>query len=221
MKIILFGAPGAGKGTLAGHIKKLLPNIVHISTGDLFRYNIRENTKIGIKAKQYIENGQLVPDEVVIDMVKDRFSQQDVKKHGFLLDGFPRTLNQAQKLAEITEIDMVLVIDVPRDELFKRILGRISCPKCNTIYNKFFKPPKVEDKCDKCGAQLSHRSDDTEDTLKVRLDTYERNAEPVLEYYKKKGIIRDVDGRRTMYLSKKQVKSMINVRKKPNNLQLL
>lgn len=211
MRLILFGAPGAGKGTLAAHIKRILPEIVHVSTGDLFRYNIRENTEIGKRAKQYIDEGKLVPDEIVIDMVKDRFSQEDVKKNGFMLDGFPRTLFQAQKLDEISEIDKVLLIDIPREELFKRILGRIQCPKCNKIYNKFNKPPKVENKCDDCGAELMYRSDDTEDTLNVRLDTYEKNANPVIEYYKKKGITKDVDGLHTMYMTEEQVKNILNI----------
>ncbi|MHA1728155.1 MAG: adenylate kinase [Promethearchaeota archaeon] len=213
MKIVLFGAPGAGKGTLAGKISKILPDIVHISTGDLFRYNIKEKTPIGKKAKEYIDAGKLVPDEVVIGMVEDRLSNEDVKKGGFMLDGFPRTINQTEKLTEIADIDKVIVIEVPRQVLLNRILGRISCSKCGRIYNKFNPKlnPKKEGICDDCGSELSHRSDDNEETLNQRIDTYEKNAGPVLEYYKKKGLIINVDGTKTMEMSDEKLKSVLDI----------
>lgn len=212
MKIVLFGAPGAGKGTLAGKIKKILPDIPHISTGDLFRYNVKNQTPIGKKAKEYMDAGKLVPDEVVIDMVEDRFTRDDVKKHGYLLDGFPRTLSQAEKLDEIAEVDYVLVVEVPRKELLERILGRISCPKCNEIYNKYSMPPMEEGICDKCGAELEHRSDDTEETLNARIDTYEANADPIIEFYKVKGLVKYVDGTRTMHITEDEIKSILEMK---------
>jgi len=212
MKIVLFGAPGAGKGTLAGKIKNILPNIPHISTGDLFRYNVKEKTPIGKKAKEYMDAGKLVPDEIVIGMVEERFAKKDVKKYGYLLDGFPRTLSQAEKLDEIAEVDYVLVLEVPRQELLNRILGRISCPKCNAIYNIFSMPPKKEGICDKCSAELEHRTDDTEETLNARIDTYEIYATPVIEFYQKKGLVKFVDGTRTMHLSEKEIKSLLEIK---------
>lgn len=211
MKIVLFGAPGAGKGTLAGHIKKVLPKIAHISTGDLFRYNIKEKTEIGRKAQEYIDAGKLVPDEVVIGMVKDRFSKEDVKKHGFMLDGFPRTLLQAQELDRITDVDLVLVINVARKIIHQRILGRISCPKCNKIYNIYNMPPKKDNICDVCGTELVHRSDDTEETLNARLDTYENNASPIIEYYKEKQIVKEIDGSDMVEMSEDEIKEILNL----------
>ena len=131
---VLFGAPGAGKGTLAGKIKNFSP-VVHISTGDLFRANIKGDTPIGKEAKSFIDSGRLVPDSVVIDMVKDRIAQDDVKQNGCMLDGFPRTLDQSKALSNIASLDVVVVIDIPKGDLKNRILGRYSCPKCGKIYN--------------------------------------------------------------------------------------
>ncbi|MCK4779812.1 MAG: nucleoside monophosphate kinase, partial [Candidatus Lokiarchaeota archaeon] len=179
-KLILFGPPGAGKGTFSGQIKRILPDITHISTGDIFRENLKNETPLGLKAKSYMDKGELVPDEVVIDMVRDRLNKEDAKKNGFILDGFPRTLPQAEALSNITEIDLLLLLQVSRDIIFKRILGRYGCKNCGEIYNKYTLPPKVEGKCDKCGAEIKfeQRSDDNEETLKNRLDTYEKNAKP-------------------------------------------
>ncbi|MHA1466778.1 MAG: adenylate kinase family protein, partial [Promethearchaeota archaeon] len=136
-KLVLFGPPGAGKGTFSWQIKKVLPNIAHISTGDIFRENLKNKTPLGIKAKGYMDKGELVPDEVVIDMVEDRLNQEDVKEHGFLLDGFPRTLAQTKALSKITDVDLLLLLEVGRNIIKKRILGRFSCPECGEIFNKY------------------------------------------------------------------------------------
>ena len=217
-KLVLFGPPGAGKGTLASYIKKVLPDIAHISTGDIFRENLKNETPLGLKAKGYMDKGELVPDDVVIDMVQDRLNQDDVKQHGFLLDGFPRTLAQAEALSTITEVDLLLLLEIGRDIITKRILGRFGCPECGEIYNKYTLQPKVqtgENKwtCDKCGAEIEfkQRSDDTEETLKNRLDAYEKNAKPVIEYYEKKGLVKKVDAENTLVLTEDDIKKIIGL----------
>ena len=217
-KLVLFGPPGAGKGTLASYIKKVLPDITHISTGDIFRENLKNETPLGLKAKGYMDKGELVPDDVVIDMVRDRLNQDDVKQHGFLLDGFPRTLAQAESLSEITEVDLLLLLELDRSIITKRILGRFGCPECGEIYNKYTLQPKVpmgenKWKCDKCGAEIEfkQRSDDTEETLKNRLDAYEKNAKPVIEYYEKKGLVKKVDAENTLDLTEDDIKKIIGL----------
>ncbi|MCK4480502.1 MAG: adenylate kinase [Candidatus Lokiarchaeota archaeon] len=212
-KIILFGPPGAGKGTFSGQIKKILPDITHISTGDIFRENLKNETPLGLKAKSYMDKGELVPDEVVIDMVRDRLNKEDAKKNGFILDGFPRTLPQAEALSNITEIDLLLLLQVSRDIIFKRILGRYGCKNCGEIYNKYTLPPKVEGKCDKCGAEIKfeQRSDDNEETLKNRLDTYEKNAKPVIKYYKKRGKLKKVDATDTLKYTNDDIKNIVEI----------
>ena len=217
-KLVLFGPPGSGKGTLASFIKKVLPDIAHISTGDIFRENLKNETPLGLKAKGYMDKGELVPDDVVIDMVRDRLNQQDVKDHGFLLDGFPRTLAQSEALSTITEVDMLLLLEIGRDIITKRILGRFGCPECGEIYNKYTLQPKVqkgENKwiCDKCGAEIEfiQRNDDTEETLKNRLDAYEKNAKPVIEYYEKKGLVKKVDAENTLPLTESDIKKIIGL----------
>ncbi|MFX0069623.1 MAG: adenylate kinase [Candidatus Hermodarchaeota archaeon] len=216
--LVLFGPPGAGKGTFSSQIKKVLPNIAHISTGDIFRENLKNETPLGLKAKGYMDKGELVPDDVVIDMVQDRLNQDDVKQYGFLLDGFPRTLAQAEALSKITEVDLLLLLEVSRNIIKKRILGRFSCPECGEIYNKYTLQPKVqkgENKwvCDKCGAEIefTQRSDDTEETLKNRLDAYEKNAKPVIKYYKKKKLLKKVDAENTLDLTKDDIKKIIGL----------
>ena len=211
---VLFGAPGAGKGTLAGKIKKFSP-VAHISTGDLFRYNIKEGTPIGKEAKSYIDAGKLVPDSVVIGMVKDRIALDDVKEHGFMLDGFPRTLDQAKALNEIAKLDVVVVLDIAKETLKNRILGRWSCPKCGEIYNIYNDElkPKVEGKCDKCeDTDLTHRSDDNEETFEKRWNTYLSQSEEVINYYDKtEGLVGKVDGTRTMSYTEAELRQVLKL----------
>ena len=212
-KIILGGPPGAGKGTFSGQIKKVLPNIVHISTGDIFRENLKNETPIGLKAKQFMDKGELVPDDVVIEMVRDRLKKDDVQNNGFILDGFPRTLSQAKALSEITSIDLFLLLEVGRDIITKRILGRYSCKSCGKIYNKYTLPPKKEGVCDKCGAEIKfeQRSDDNEETLKNRLDAYEKNTKPIIKHYKKKKLLKRINAENTLALTEDQIKEILEI----------
>ena len=214
--LILFGPPGAGKGTFSGQILKILPDIVHISTGDLFRYNLKNSTPIGLKAKEYMDKGALVPDEVVIEMVRDKLNTEEVKTNGYILDGFPRTLKQAEALSEMTEVDLLLLLEVSRDIIMKRILGRFGCKNCGSIYNKWTLPPKekIGDdkwKCDKCGTEIifEQRADDNEDTLNNRLDVYEENAKPLLEHYK--SITKSVDAENTLKMTDGDIKEVLDI----------
>lgn len=192
--IILLGPPASGKGTqatkLAAEVK--LP---HISTGDLFRENIGKNTELGKKAKSYMEAGKLVPDELVLDMLFERVSQPDCKR-GYVLDGFPRTIPQAEALDERLgdKVNLKVVnLQVTDDLLIKRTSGRRSCPECKEIYNIYFSPPEVEGKC-KCGHDLVQRDDDKPEVVKERLRVYKNQTEPLIEFYKKKGVLVDVNG---------------------------
>ncbi|NHJ22794.1 MAG: adenylate kinase [Candidatus Lokiarchaeota archaeon] len=213
VRVVLFGPPGSGKGTFSSQIKKVLPDIPHISTGDIFRENLKNETPLGIKAREYMDKGALVPDEITIDMVADRLSKDDVQHHGFILDGFPRTLNQTEALSKITDVDLFLLLDVSRDIITKRILGRYSCNECGEIYNKYTLPPKKEGVCDKCGAEIKfeQRSDDNEETLKNRLDAYEKNAKPIIKYYKKKKLMRKVNAENTLELTENDIKKILEV----------
>ena len=217
-RLVLFGPPGAGKGTFSGQIKEILPEIAHISTGDIFRENLKNETPLGLKAKSYMDKGELVPDDVTIDMVRDRLGREDVEQHGFILDGFPRNMTQAKALSEITQVDSFLLLEVSRVIITKRILGRFSCSQCNELYNKYTLPPKeqIEENkwtCDKCGAEIEfkQRSDDSEDTLKNRLDTYEKNAKPIIKYYKKMGKLKRVDATDTLSYSKEDIKKIVGI----------
>ncbi len=212
-KFILFGPPGSGKGTFSSQIKKILPNIIHISTGDIFRENLKNETPLGKKAKSYMDKGELVPDAVVIDMVHDRLNKDDVIKNGYILDGFPRTISQATALSDISEADLFLLLEVDRDIITKRILGRYSCKECGAIYNKYTLPPKNEGLCDKCGAAIKfeQRSDDNEETLKNRLDAYEKNAKPIIKYYKKKKLLKRINAENTLTLTEKEITNILEV----------
>ena len=197
MKIVLLGPPGAGKGTQAKSISNRY-SIPHISTGDIFRKNISENTPLGIEAKSYMYNGQLVPDEVTINMVKDRLQQDDFK-NGYLLDGFPRTVHQAEALDNfLTEreesIDTALLIEVPKEFILERMTGRRVCPSCGASYHIKFNPPTNDGKCDLCGSDVIQRKDDTEETVKERLDVYENQTQPLIDFYKNKKQLSVVDG---------------------------
>ncbi|WP_123054709.1 adenylate kinase [Clostridium sp. JN-1] len=197
MKIVLLGPPGAGKGTQAKLISEKY-SIPHISTGDIFRKNISEKTKLGVEAKRYMDNGQLVPDQVTIDIVKDRLSKNDCKE-GFLLDGFPRTVKQAEALDEFlnenhNKIDAALLIDVEEKFILERMTGRRVCPSCGASYHIRFNPPKVEGKCDACDSDLIQRKDDTEATVKERLDVYNQQTQPLVDYYKNQNALLKVEG---------------------------
>lgn len=194
MIILMMGAQGTGKGTVAGIISENT-GIVQLSTGDVFRKNIKEQTPLGVEANKYIVKGQLVPDEITVPMVTE-YLDSDLAKNGIILDGFPRTLNQAQKLDEILaergkKVDLVINLTTPRDEIIDRIMTRRVCPNCKTTYNIKLSPPKVEGICDKCGSKIIQREDDsTEEAVNQRLEIYETKTAPVLEYYKNKGILR-------------------------------
>ena len=190
--IILMGPPGAGKGTLAKQLKEAL-NLVHISTGDMFREAIKAQTELGLLAASYINKGDLVPDDVTIGLVKERLSQPDCEA-GFLLDGFPRTLPQAEALNEIAKsisrpIEAVINLDCDNDELVRRISGRRVCKNCGAPYHVVTMKPKVEGVCDLCGGPLFQRKDDNEEALKVRLEHYVSETKPLLDYYKKLGLL--------------------------------
>lgn len=196
MKIILLGPPGAGKGTQAKSISNRY-SIPHISTGDIFRKNMSENTPLGIEARRYIDKGQLVPDSVTIDMVKDRLQQDDCK-NGYLLDGFPRTVCQAESLQAFLqsrdeELDTALCIEVPKEFILERMTGRRVCPSCGASYHIKFNPP-VNGKCELCGTDVVQRKDDTEETVKERLDVYEEQTQPLIDFYKDKNLLSVVDG---------------------------
>jgi len=209
--ILIFGPPGAGKGTFSSQILKVFPEINHISTGDIFRENLKNQTPLGLKAKDYIDKGELVPDSLTNELVKDRLERNVGKS--WLLDGYPRNLKQAEFLDEITNVDLLLLLDVSREIITKRILGRYSCKECGEIYNKYTLPPKTEGICDKCGADIKfeQRSDDNEETLKNRLDTYEKNAKPIIKYYKKKKLLRKVNAENTLELTENDIRKMLEV----------
>ena len=202
MKIILLGPPGAGKGTQAKSISNRY-SIPHISTGDIFRNNISENTPLGIEAKSYMDKGQLVPDEVTINMVKDRLVQDDCKD-GYLLDGFPRTVSQAEALQEFLEqrgesLNTALLINVPNEFILERMTGRRVCPSCGASYHIKFNPP-ANGKCELCGTDIVQRKDDTAETVKERLDVYEKQTQPLIDYYSKNNLLSQVDGTKAINL---------------------
>ena len=192
MVVIMLGAPGTGKGTVANILTEKL-GIPQVSTGDIFRKHIKEGTELGKLADRYISKGQLVPDDVTIDLVKNRLKEADVQ-NGIILDGFPRTVKQAEALDNILEqeekmVDIVINLTTPEEEIIERIVNRRVCsnPDCKTIYNLVLNPPKQEGICDKCGHELIQRKDDNIDTVKSRLDNYFKVTSPLVEYYEKKG----------------------------------
>jgi adenylate kinase len=213
MNLILLGAPGAGKGTQAELIVSNY-GIPQISTGDMLRDAVARGTELGKKAKEYMDRGELVPDEVVIGIVKDRLSQKDCEK-GFILDGFPRTIKQAEALDEILKelgkkIDAVINVAVPEEEIVKRIVNRRTCKECKAVYHLIYNPPKEDNKCDKCGGELYQRDDDKEETVKERLRVYKSQTEPLIEYYGKKGIVYDVDGTKSIEGVFEEIKKVLD-----------
>ena len=197
MKIIMLGAPGAGKGTQAKMIAEKY-NIPHISTGDIFRANIKNGTELGKKAKSYMDKGQLVPDELTLDLIMDRFKEDDCK-NGYVLDGFPRTIPQAEALdaalkANGEKVDFAIDVDVPDENIVKRMGGRRACVNCGATYHIVYSPTKVEGKCDKCGEELIVRDDDKPETVLSRLEVYHNQTQPLIDYYNEQGILKTVDG---------------------------
>ncbi|NME95483.1 adenylate kinase [Clostridium cochlearium] len=197
MNIILLGPPGAGKGTQAKLISEKY-SIPHISTGVIFRKNISNKTPLGMEAKSYMDKGQLVPDELTIEIVKDRLSEEDCK-NGFLLDGFPRTVKQAEALDEFLinknlKTDAALLIDVPQELILERMTGRRVCGECGASYHIKFVKPNTEGVCDICGGELAQRKDDTKETVLERLEVYSKQTQPLIEYYKNKDVLFELDG---------------------------
>ena len=197
LNILIMGGPGAGKGTMSAKIVEKY-NVCHISTGDIFRSEIGNQTELGMMAKSYMDKGLLVPDEVTNQMVKSYLENLEDKKNGFLLDGYPRTIDQAKAFDALSEgsdlaIDTVIAMELDFSVLSGRITGRRLCRNCGEIYHMVTKPPKQEGVCDHCGGELYQRKDDTEESLKVRLDEYSRQTEPVLDFYEKKGLVKHIN----------------------------
>lgn len=213
MKLVLLGPPGAGKGTQATGIAEKYA-IPHISTGDIFRYNIKNETELGREVKSYLDQGALVPDTLTVRIVKDRLNQADCA-NGFLLDGFPRTIAQAEALDEsLSEqnetLDAVINIDVQKEVLITRLSGRRVCKDCGETYHAVNKPPKQEGVCDVCGGPVIHRADDTEDTVRNRISVYEEQTAPLIAYYEQKGLLFTVDGTERVHVVQEKIFSALD-----------
>ena len=215
MNIILMGPPGAGKGTQAANLVKE-DGLTHISTGDIFRKALKEQTKYGVIAKYFMQFGHLVPDDYTIQMVRE-YLQENEFPNGFILDGFPRTIIQARELESIAkefgfEIDAVINLDIELDRLVPRLSGRRTCKECGASYHIEYNPPKVEGVCDVCGGELYQRPDESEDAVKVRLDTYEKQTSPLIDYYTMKGQITNINGDQSMEDVFKDIKASLEVK---------
>ena len=196
MRVVLVGPPGAGKGTQAQFIASHLA-IPKVSTGDIFRYNVSAGTELGRQAKEFMDRGDLVPDEVTIAMVKSRLAEDDAQS-GFLLDGFPRNVPQAETLKKMladwgSRLELVLELVVDHDEVIRRLSGRRTCRKCGRVWHVAFDPPSVADKCDECGGELFQRDDDREETIRHRLEVYQQQTQPLISYYADEGILLGID----------------------------
>ena len=209
MKMIILGAPGSGKGTQAKFISKEF-KIPQVSTGDLLRSAVKEGTELGRKAEEYMNTGKLVPDDIVIKLLKERISKNDCIK-GFILDGFPRNLAQAKELRNITDINLVINIDVDYRLLIERITGRRTCKKCGAIFHIQYNPPKEKTKCDLCNGILFQRDDDTEETVRKRLDTYEKETKPLIEYYNERNILKTLVSDGTIDEMRQKVIRLLNL----------
>jgi len=194
MRLVFIGPPGIGKGTYAKMLNQKY-GIPHISTGDIFREEIAKGSELGLKVKQYVEKGLLVPDEIVIEVVK-RVLQSPLCNKGFILDGFPRTLRQAEELDKVVKIDVAFLFEAPVEVIIERVSGRLVCPKCGAIYNISWKPPKKPGVCDVCGTHLIRRKDDEPEVVRERYNVYKQTFAPVIEYYRGKGILVEVNAAR-------------------------
>lgn len=194
MKCVFLGPPGAGKGTLAGEVAKEY-GMVHISTGDLFREAIKNGTELGLKIKAVIESGALVSDDLTIALLKERLDKNDWADNGFILDGFPRTIPQADALSSIVKLDAVINLDISDEEVISRLSGRRICSKCGRSFHVQFMKPQKEGTCDACSSNLITREDDKEEAIKKRLENYNKQTQPLIDYYKKKNLLVDIDAR--------------------------
>ncbi|MEM2150849.1 MAG: adenylate kinase, partial [Candidatus Bathyarchaeia archaeon] len=190
MRIVLLGPPGSGKGTYASRLAVIL-GVPHISTGDMVREEIRAQTEIGKRIKEYSDRGELVPDDIIIAMLVERLKKPDAQK-GFILDGFPRTLRQAEELEKFSKIDLVVNLNVPDEIIIQRLSNRLVCKRCGAIYNRLTLKPKVDEVCDICGGELYQRDDDRPEVIRERLNVYRRSTEPLIYYYRERKVLRDV-----------------------------
>jgi adenylate kinase len=206
MNIVLLGAPGAGKGTQAKRIQAD-HSVAHISAGDLLRDAVSRGTPEGLEARTFMESGSLVPDSLILSLIGGKVGEIG---SGFILDGFPRTIDQAKSLDDLIDIDIVLSIDVPFSALLARLTGRRSCPSCGGVFHMIFNPPTVEGICDLCGAELVHRADDNESTVTARIETYVSQTESLITYYENQGILKHIDGNRNIDLISDDIRKVLS-----------
>jgi len=209
MNIILLGPPGAGKGTQAQFIQNKF-KIPQISTGDILRENVKKNTPLGLKAKYYMDKGELVPDDIMIELIKNRLGSSDCS-NGYILDGFPRTVSQAEALDKAIEdgIDAVIFFDVKDETLIERLTLRRVCPNCGAVYHLKYAPPKFDNKCDNCQSELYQRSDDKEEVIRKRLEVYRKDTKPLIEYYEKRNILYRINGEEVPSVVQSQIENIL------------